>query len=87
VVIRPPTVTSFTPASGPEGTLVTLSGANIADVNQVAFGAANATSITVLSATMVRVVVPPGATTAKIAIADEVGSGQSVAPLTVTPRI
>jgi len=35
----------------------------------------------------VRVVVPPGATTAKIAIADEVGSGQSVATLTVTPRI
>jgi hypothetical protein len=87
VVIRPPTLTSFTPASGPEGTLVTLSGANIAGVNQVAFGAANATSITVLSATMVRVVVPPGATTAKIAIADEVGSGQSAATFTVTPRI
>ncbi len=87
VVIRPPTLTSFTPASGPEGTLVTLSGVNIAGVNQVAFGAANATSITVLSVTMVRVVVPPGATTAKIAIADEVGSGQSVATFTVTPRI
>jgi hypothetical protein len=87
VVIRPPTLTSFTPASGPEGTLVTLSGVNMAGVNQVTFGAANATSITVLSATMVRVVVPPGATTAKIAVADEADSSQSVATFTVTPRI
>ena len=87
VVIRPPTLSSFTPAAGAEGTLVTLSGANLAGVNQVAFGSANATSITVLSASSIRVVVPAGATTSKIAVSDEAGNAQSAATFTVTPRI
>ena len=87
VVIRPPTLSSFTPAAGAEGTLVTLSGANLAGVNQVAFGSANATSITVLSASSIRVVVPTGATTSKIAVSDEAGNAQSAATFTVTPRI
>ena len=87
VVIRPPTLSSFTPAAGAEGTLVTLSGANLAGVNQVAFGSANATSITVLSANSIRVVVPTGATTSKIAVSDEAGNAESAATFTVTPRI
>ena len=87
VVIRPPTLSSFTPAAGAEGTLVTLSGANLAGVNQVAFGSAGATSITVLSANSIRVVVPNGATTSKIAVSDEAGNAESAATFTVTPRI
>ena len=87
VVIRPPTLSSFTPAAGAEGTLVTLSGANLAGVNRVAFGSANATSITVLSANSIRVVVPTGATTSKIAVSDEAGNAESAATFTVTPRI
>jgi hypothetical protein len=87
VVIRPPRVSSFTPAAGAEGTLVTLSGANLAGVNQVAFGSANATSITVLSASSIQMVVPDGATTSKIAVSDEAGNAQSAATFTVTPRI
>jgi hypothetical protein len=87
VVIRPPTLSSFTPTAGAEGTLVTLSGANLAGVNQVAFGSANATSITVLSANSIRVVVPTGATTSKIAVSDEAGNAESAATFTVTPRI
>jgi len=87
VVIRPPTLSSFTPAVGPEGTLVTLFGANLAAVNQVAFGAANATAITVLSASSIRVVVPSGATTSKIAVSDEAGNAQSAATFAVAPRI
>jgi hypothetical protein len=86
-VIRPLTLTSFTPASGPEGTLVTLTGTNLAAANRVAFGGANVTGITVLSATTARVVVPAGATTSKITVADEVDSAESAASFTVTPRI
>jgi hypothetical protein len=87
VVIRALTLTSVTPASGPEGTLVTLNGANLAGASRVAFGGANVTSITVVSATSVRVAVPAGATTGKITVADEVGSTQSAGSFTVTPRI
>jgi hypothetical protein len=87
VVVRAPTLTSFSPASGPEGTLVTLSGANLAGVSQVSFGGANVTAISIVSATSVRVVVPPGATSGKIIVADEVDTAQSAASFTVTPRI
>src|SRR5262249_9654469 len=87
VVIRALTVTSVTPVSGPEGTLVTLTGVNLAGASQVAFGGANVMSITVLSATSVRVVVPAGATTGKITVTDEAGSAQSATSFTVTPRI
>lgn len=87
VVIRAPTLASFTPASGPEGALITLSGANLAGVNQVSFGGVSVASITIVSASSVRVTVPPGATTGKIAVGDEAGNTQSAANFTVTPRI
>jgi Protein of unknown function (DUF4038)/Calx-beta domain/Putative collagen-binding domain of a collagenase/IPT/TIG domain len=89
VVIRPPTITSFTPATGPEGTLVTLAGANLASVNQVTFNGAAVTAITVLSPGSLRVAVPAGATSGKISVANEAtpGGSLSVASFVVTPRI
>jgi gliding motility-associated-like protein len=64
------TITTFTPASGPVGTVVTISGDNfnsIAANNTVYFGATKAT-VTAATATTLKVVVPSGATYKPISI-------------------
>jgi len=87
VVVRAPAIASFAPASGPEGTLVTVTGANLAGASSVAFNGANTTAITILAASSIRVAVPAGATTGRLGAADEVGSALSAGTFTVTPRI
>jgi hypothetical protein len=60
----PPTISSFSPASGPAGSTVTISGTNFggtAGGNKVMFGAAEAI-ITAASATSLTITVPPGTT-------------------------
>ncbi len=59
-----PTITSFTPTSGPTGTTVTITGTNFSTTpanNIVYFGATRAT-VTVATATQLTVTVPTGAT-------------------------
>jgi hypothetical protein len=59
-----PTITSFTPSSGPIGTTVTITGTNFSATpanNIVYFGGVRATTISAASATQLTVVVPPGA--------------------------
>jgi hypothetical protein len=87
IVIRQPAITSFSPTMGPEGTLVTLTGANLAGVNQVAFHGTPVAAITILSASSIRVAVPPGTTTGKLAIGNEQGDALSTGTYTVAPRI
>jgi hypothetical protein len=84
-VIKPPTVTSLTPASGRVGTLVTIAGTNFLDATEVLFNGVSAGAPTVLSATSLRVAVPPGATTGKIAVVNPAGTAQSAGTFTVTP--
>lgn len=48
------------PATGPAGTEVTITGANLADVTDVTFGTVAGTSLDVISATELTVVVPAG---------------------------
>ncbi|WP_456791499.1 IPT/TIG domain-containing protein [Bradyrhizobium sp. USDA 4506] len=57
-----PTVTSLSPTSGPEagGTVVTISGTNLANASAVKFGASAATSFTVNSATSLIATAPAG---------------------------
>jgi len=43
----PPTITSFTPASGPVGTPVTITGTGLAQTTLVKFGSVKATGVTV----------------------------------------
>ena len=57
-----PTITSFTPTSGPVGTSVTITGTNLCGAT-VVFNATSAVTVTVNSATSVTAVVPVGATT------------------------
>ncbi len=63
-----PTITSFTPASGPAGTVVTITGTNLSGVTVAAFGvvglgAIAADNLIVFSATQIRMTIPSGART------------------------
>jgi len=87
-VIRPPTVTSFTPASGQVGTLVTLNGTNLGTATAVTFGNVNVTApLTVVSPTSIKVTVPAGALTGRIAVTNPAAGAQSATNFTLLPRI
>ncbi|MDX6541898.1 MAG: hypothetical protein QOI71_3508, partial [Gaiellales bacterium] len=72
VVIKPPTLASFTPASGWPGSSVTLSGTNLDSVTSVTLGGASA-SFTVGSATSLTAIVPATATTGAIIVENPAG--------------
>src|SRR5205823_5050288 len=52
-VVKPPTITSFTPTSGPLGTIVTISGTNFTGATAVTFNGVSS-SFTVISATAIQ---------------------------------
>ena len=75
-IVVPPTITSFSPASGPAGTEVTIAGTNFSTTpasNTVFFGATKAT-VTAASTTSLTVTVPVGARLAPISVLNT-GSG------------
>jgi len=80
-----PTVTSFTPAAGPAGTSVTLTGTGLTGATTVAFHGAAAT-FTVVSATQITATVPSGATTGPIAVTTPAGTGTSASSFTIVVR-
>ena len=80
----PPTVTSFSPASGLVGTSVTLTGTNFTGATKVAFNGTAAPTYSVISATQITATVPSGATTGTIAVTTPVGTGTSTASFTVS---
>jgi uncharacterized repeat protein (TIGR03803 family) len=79
-----PVISSFSPASGPVGTLVTLTGVNFLGATSVEVGTLPATFI-ILSDTSLKLVVPTGAVTAKITVVNSFGTGTSAKSFTVTP--
>lgn len=78
-----PKINAFTPASGPPGTTVTITGTGFAGASAVAFGGVATASLTVISATSLRAIVPSGAVTGLISITTPVGAGTSAANFTV----
>jgi subtilase family serine protease len=84
VVVRRPTVTSFTPTVGPVGTLVTVNGPHLAGVTGVHFNGLSA-EVTPVSPTSLRAIVPAGATSGLITLITEAGTVNSLARFTVTP--
>src|SRR6267143_1820951 len=64
-VANPPTISSFTPGSGPVGTSVSISGTNFTGASAVRFNGTSA-SFTVNSATTITATVPAGAATGPI---------------------
>jgi hypothetical protein len=81
-----PTVTSFSPGSGPVGTSVTVNGTNFTGVTAVKFNGTAATSYTVNSDTQITASVPSGATSGPISVTTGAGTTTSSSSFTVTTQ-
>jgi uncharacterized repeat protein (TIGR03803 family) len=79
-----PQIASFSPTSGPVGTVVTIKGISLKQTTKVTFGGVAATSKTVNSDTQVTATVPIGAKTGNIAITTLGGTATSATSFTVT---
>jgi hypothetical protein len=85
---RYPTIGSFTPTSGPAGTLVTLTGSAFTGATSVAVGGqGHSASFVVDSDTQISVTVPVGATTGVISVITPHGTVTSADSFTVTVDI
>jgi len=80
---QPPTISGFTPTSGPVGTSVTVTGSGFGGATAVTFNDAAAT-FGVDSDTQITATVPADATTGKIAVTTPGGSATSAMSFTVT---
>lgn len=83
----PPSITSFSPATGSIGTTVTITGTNfdpIAANNMVAFNGVTAATPSAASITSLTVTVPVGATTGPLSVTTLAGTGTSSTNFTVT---
>ena len=78
-----PTITTFTPAGGPVGTVVTILGSNFTGATTVAFNGTAATTFTVNSPTQITATVPTGATTGTITVTTPIGTATSATPFVV----
>jgi hypothetical protein len=85
-----PTITMLSPASGPAGTQVTITGTNFTGATVVRFGDTPASSFVVNSATSITAVVAASTTTSQVRVSTPCGSAFSsaefvvrVAPVTV----
>jgi subtilisin family serine protease len=84
VAATPVSISSFSPSSGPVGTVVSISGANFSDVTSVKFNGTSATSYTV-TASAISATVPAGATSGTISVTTSSnGSATSAGSFTVT---
>ncbi|MFM7852441.1 MAG: IPT/TIG domain-containing protein, partial [Flammeovirgaceae bacterium] len=86
LVAQVPTITSFTPTSGPIGTTVTITGTNFsttATSNIVYFGATKAT-VTAATASQLTVTVPTGASYQPITVITNGLTATSSSPFSVT---
>ena len=79
----PPTLSSFSPASGARNTAVTLTGTHLATASEVTFNGVAASYISVVSDTRVSVGVPAGASTGLIRVYNNAGSAVSSTSFTV----
>ena len=80
-----PSITGFSPTSGPVGTSVTIKGNSFTGTSKVTFGGTAATSFQVINDTTVDALVPFAAVTGPIAVTTAGGTGTSSTNFTVTP--
>ena len=79
-----PTLTKLTPANGPVGTTVVLTGTGFNESSTVSFNGTAATSVTVSSATSITAVVPAGATTGNVTVTTTDGTSATSAATVFT---
>ena len=80
-----PAISSFSPASGPVGTSVTMLGSNFTGATAIAFNGTPATTFNVVNAGRATATVPVGATSGPISIATPTATGLSTTEFYVTP--
>jgi FtsP/CotA-like multicopper oxidase with cupredoxin domain len=83
-----PTITGISPASGPVGTVITVTGANLKDPEKLGVVQFNGQTVTpsVLTSTSVKLAVPSGAASGKVTIySSGVGVSSSVFTVSTTP--
>src|SRR5438445_93801 len=79
----PPTISDFTPASGPVGTSVQINGSNFSGASSVTFNNVAAT-YAVSSPTVIQATVPSGAGSGRIGVTTAGGTATSTSNFTVT---
>jgi hypothetical protein len=82
-----PNISDFAPRNGPEGTEVTISGANFREVTGVAFNGYLTSQFTVDSTTRIRAIVHDGATSGPIAVMNTAGMAVSPVAFTVGENV
>ncbi len=81
--VPPPGAPTFTPASGPAGTVVTLTGTGFTGTTQVDFGGHAAQVFNVVDDTTLTATVPPNAVTGPVTVVTPGGAAASVGVFTV----
>ena len=83
----PPNITRFTPASGPVGIWVTLTGTRLLGATEVLFNRVSSLEFEVVSMTSIRAIVPAEATSGPISVVTSGGTAVSAESFTVTTGI
>lgn len=81
---QPPSIVSFTPPSGPIGTVVVLTGSSFTGTTDVSFNGIPALIFNVDADSQITVTVPFGATDGLISVTTAIGTGFSATPFDVT---
>ena len=84
-VLLPPSISNFTPRSGPPGTKVTIQGGNFLPKISVLLAGQQLKVVRRPNTEEVVVVIPPHARTGKVTVHTKVGNATSVASFTITP--
>jgi hypothetical protein len=79
----PPSISSFTPMSGPVGTTVIITGSHFTGTSAVSVGGTAAASFTVMSDTQIDAVVAPGTATGVISVTSPNGIATTIHPFVV----
>jgi photosystem II stability/assembly factor-like uncharacterized protein len=89
VLVSAPTISSFTPTSGPVGTVVTVTGTHFTGATAVAFHGTPVAKFSAASDTRITVTVPAGATSGAISVTTPGGSASSTTSFSVvvTPKV
>jgi hypothetical protein len=84
VATAAPEITSFTPSSGPVGTVVTVTGTGFDGVTSVKIGRKALITVSGVNSTTLTAVIPAGTTSGPIVVTNEYGSDFSDSNFTVT---